>query len=50
MCLTHLTDKILKGSDEGLLTGIMLFNHEKAFDTITQEVLLQTFKAIIFSE
>ena len=32
--LSFLTDKILKGFDEGLLTGMILIDLEKAFDTI----------------
>ena len=36
LCLSFLTDKILKGFDEGLLTGIILINLQKAFDTIDQ--------------
>ena len=41
MCLAHLTDKILKGFDESLLTGMILIDLQKAFDTINHEVLLQ---------
>ena len=50
LCLAHLTDKILKGFDEGLLTGMILIDFQKAFDTINHEVLLQKLKAIRFSE
>ena len=50
LCLSFLTDKILKGFDEGLLTGIILMNLEKAFDTIDDEILLQKLKAISFSK
>ena len=50
LCLAHLADKILKEFDEGLLTGMILIDLQKAFDTINQEVLLQKFKAIRFSE
>ena len=49
LCLAHLTDKILKGFDEGLPTGMMLIDLQKAFDT-NQEVSLQKRKAIRFSE
>ena len=48
--LTHLTDKILKGFDEGLLTGMMLIDLQKAFKKINHKVLLQKLKAIRFSE
>ena len=50
LCLAHLTDKILKGFDEGLLNGMILIDFQKAFDTINHEVLLQKLKAIRFSE
>ena len=33
-CLSYLTDKISNGFDSGLLTGIILIDLQKAFDTI----------------
>ena len=50
LSLANLTNKILKGFDEGLLTGMILLDLQKAFDTINHEVLLQKLKAIRFSE
>ena len=50
LCLSFLTDKILKGFDEGLLTGMILIDLQKAFDTIDHEILLQKLKVIKFSE
>ena len=50
LCLAHLTDKISKGFDKGLLTGMILIDLQKTFDTINHEVLLQKRKAIRFSE
>ena len=50
LCLPFLTDKILKGFDEGLLTGMISIDLQKAFDTIDHEILLQKLKAINFSE
>ena len=50
LCLSYLTDKILKGFDEGFLTGMILNNLEKAFDTTDHEILLQKLKAIRFSK
>ena len=38
--LSFLADKILKGLDEGLLTGMMLINLLKAFVTIDHKILL----------
>ena len=40
LCLAHLVDKILKEFDEGLLTGMILTDLQKAFDAINHEVLL----------
>ena len=48
--MSFLTDKILKGFDEGLLTGMILIDLQKAFNTIDHEILLQKLKAIKFSE
>ena len=50
ICFSFLTDKILKGFDKGLLTGMILIDLQKAFDTIDHEILLQKLKAIKFSE
>ena len=44
------TDKILKGFDEGFLTGMIPIDLQKTFDTIHHKVLLQKSKAIRFSE
>ena len=50
ICLSFLADKVLKGFDEGLLTGMILIDLQKAFDTIDHEILLQKLKAMKFSE
>ena len=50
LCLSFLTDKLLKGLDEGLLTGMILTDLKKAFVTIDHEILLQKLKATKFSE
>ena len=50
LCLTYLTDKMLKGFDEGLLTGMVVIDLQKGFFTINHDVLLQKLKAIWFSE
>ena len=48
--MSFLPDKILKGFDKGLLTGMILIDLQKAFDTIDHKILLQKLKAIKFSE
>ena len=40
------SSKILKGFDEGLLTGFILIELQKAFDTIDDEILLQKRQAV----
>ena len=50
LCLSFLNDKILKGFDKGLITGMMLIDLQKAFDTINHEILLGTVHVIGFSE
>ena len=39
-CLSYLTDKISKGFDSGLLTGMILIDLQKAFGTIDHNILL----------
>ena len=39
-CLSYLTDKISKGFDSGLLTGVISIDLQKAFDTIDHNILL----------
>ena len=48
--MSFFTDKSLRGFDDGLLTGIILIDLQKEFDTIDHEILLQNFKAIRLSE
>ena len=47
--LTFLHDKILKGFDKGLMTGMILIDLQKAFDTLGHYILLKTLSAITFS-
>ena len=44
-----LHDKILKAFDEGLMTGMILVDLQKSFDTIDHDTLLKTLRAIGFS-
>ena len=50
LCLTHLTDKVLKEFNKGLLNKMIIIDLQKAFDTINNVVLLQKLKPIRFSE
>ena len=38
--LSYLHDKITKGFDSGLLTGMVLIDLQKAFDTIDHNILI----------
>ena len=44
-----LSDKILKGFDDGLVTGMILIDFQKAFDTINHDILLKKLSIIGFS-
>ena len=44
-----LTDKISKGFDSGLLTGMILIDLQKAFDTIDHNILLQKMSSLEIS-
>ena len=41
LCLSILTDKILEGFDEGLLTRMILIDLQNAFDTTNHEIVLK---------
>ena len=49
-CLSYLNDKILKDFDRGMMTGMILIDLQKAFDTIDHDMLLQKLYAIGFSK
>ena len=49
-CLTYLNDRILKGIDKGLMTGLILIDLQKAFDTIDHEILLSKIAHLGFSQ
>ena len=48
LCLSYLNDKILKGFENDLFTGMVLIDLRKAFDTIGHNILLEKLKAIVF--
>ena len=41
LSLSFLTDKVLKGFDGGLLTGMILIDLQKAFNKIDHKILLE---------
>ena len=49
-CLSFLNDKILKGFDDGLVTGMILIDLQKAFDTINHDILSKKLSIIGFSD
>ena len=47
--LSYLTNKIQSGFDDGLLTGMILIDLQKAFDTIDHDILLKKLNCLGFS-
>ena len=47
--LSYLTNRILTGFDSGLLTGMILIDLQKAFDTINHDILLKKMASLRFS-
>ena len=50
LCLSYLNDKILKGFDNGLFTGMILIDLQKAFDTMDHNILLEKLKTAGFCD
>ena len=48
-CLSYLTDKVKIGFEEGLLTGMVLIDLQKAFDTIDHCILLEKMRCLGFA-
>ena len=49
-CLAYLADLISRGYDQGLYTGMVLIDLQKAFDTIDHEILFEKMLFFGFSE
>ena len=49
-CLSFLNDKIPKGFNQGLITGIILIDLQKTFGTIEDDILIKKLYAIGFSK
>ena len=49
-CLSFLNGKFLKGFDGGLVTGMILIELQKAFDTINHDILLKKLNITGFSD
>ena len=47
--LSYLTNKIMADLDSGLLTGMILIDLQKAFDTINHDILLKNMASLGFS-
>ena len=48
LCVSSLTDKFLKGFDEGLLNEMISINLQKAFDSENQEIWLNKRESLGF--
>ena len=48
-CLSYLTGKVKIGFEEGLLTGMVLIDLQKAFDTIDHSILLEKMSCLGFA-
>ena len=49
-CLSHLNNKILEGFDKGMVSGMILIDLQKAFDTIDHNILLKKLKFMGFAD
>ena len=48
-CLSYLTNKVQQGFEKGMLTGMILIDLQKAFDTIDHQILLNKMRYLGFS-
>ena len=49
-CLSYLTDRVRNGFEKGSLTGMILIDLQKAFDTIDHKILTEKMSCLGFSE
>ena len=49
-CLLILNNKILRGFDQGFISGMILIDLEKALDKINHDILLQKLHTVGFSK
>ena len=49
-CLSYLSDKIIQGLENGMSTGMILIDLQKAFDTIDHEIFLEKMKYLGFAD
>ena len=49
-CLSYLNDKVKIGFEQGWMTGMILIDLQKAFDTIDHDILLEKMHCLGFSE
>ena len=50
ICLSYPRDKIAKGFESGLLTGMVLIDLQNAFDTIDQNILIKKMSFLGFAD
>ena len=48
-CLSYLTDRILTGFNSDFLTGMLLIDLQKVFDTINHDILSRKMSSVRFS-
>ena len=49
-CLSYLTDQVRNDFEKGSLTGMILIDLQKAFDTIQHKILVEKINCLGFAE